>query len=161
MKTSSKAKDVKFPPVRLSETGKETFVFPAKNHNQTLIFQQGDPIIESRLPEVFKTEKMKNPAGWQAFFLRNLHFFAEFFTFLLDSMILGVFLALEAFELVKFDEHGVGQGRGKRKTAAVELGLCEWETVSLWGCLKHSFGHRSGLSRRAGRRPKFLCFLLV
>ena len=90
MKTSSKAKDAKFPPVRLSETGKETLAFPAKNHNQTVIFQQGDPMSNRTHWRLSKPRKSKSNAFVNTF----LNFFRLFFRNWGKILLFGPFLGI-------------------------------------------------------------------
>ena len=54
-----------------------------------------------------KTEKMKNPAGWQDFFA-GIDIFFE------NSALFSSFLALEVLELVKTDELGGGAGERQK-----------------------------------------------
>ena len=65
-----------FPACSPWPTGK-AYDSPAKNHNQTVIFSRR-PDDESSCLFGAKRKKMKNPAGAQAFFSRNLNFFEVF-----------------------------------------------------------------------------------
>ena len=93
MKPSSRAKDAKFSPVRLSETGKETLVFPAKNHNQTVIFQRGDPITNLSCSFCSRPRKSKIHLE-RKLFSRILHFFLQ------ERRIFGVLGAELLFGLI-------------------------------------------------------------
>ena len=74
MKENQQSKKRKFPPVRLSETGKAD-LSPAEVSYSNCDIQQRDPMNESLDRFSFKTEKNKNQGGAQAFFSRNLNFF--------------------------------------------------------------------------------------
>ena len=73
-------KSSKFPPVRQSKQGKDACGSPNAFHVQNCDIQQGDPTNESPCQCICKTEKIKNPAGVQAFF-ENFSFFCRILNF--------------------------------------------------------------------------------